>query len=126
MIVDGKRLTIAQELKLHADLEHEETQALERMVEPATEPATKHVVVERLEQTIDIELLALQRMLDLSRFKRLMNIQPREYGQLAAVEQRNLLRAATGFRKRFDEIESWMTLNCAEEIETPECWRERA
>lgn len=66
------------------------------------------VVIPELEDTIDIELLALQRMLDLSRFKRLMSITPQEFGQLTSVEKRNLLRAAEGFQKRFDEITAWM------------------
>jgi hypothetical protein len=33
LTVDGKRLTIAQELKLHADMEHEEQLALDTMAE---------------------------------------------------------------------------------------------
>lgn len=88
--------------------EREEAIAQERAALSRMRP---QVVDPRLEQTIDIELLAVQRMLDLSRFKRLLSIQPKEYGQLTAVEQRNLLRAADGFRKRFDEISTWMGRN---------------
>ena len=78
------------------------------------------VVDPRLEETIDIELLAVQRLLDLSRFKRLLSIQPKEFGELTAVEQRNLLRAAEGFRKRFDEISTWMGRNAKTPPATPE------
>src|SRR4051812_17343613 len=105
-------------LEAHADADAEERAALAALRPQVVDP--------RLESTIDIELLAVQRLLDLSRFKRLLSITPQEFGKLEQVERRNLLRAADGFRKRFGEISNWMTLNVAKEPELPEGLRRRA
>jgi hypothetical protein len=42
------------------------------------------------------------------------------------VERRNLLRAAEGFSKRFDEICGWMGRNVTAEAPLPSYLRERA
>lgn len=80
-------------------------------------------VLPELEITIDIELLALQRLLDVTRFKRLMNITPQQFGELDQVERRLLLRAAEGFQKRFDEICCWMGRNTPAEPPVPKYLR---
>lgn len=83
-------------------------------------------VIPALEDTIDIELLALQRLLDVTRFKRLMSITPQEFGQITPVEQRLLLRAAAGFQKRFDEICAWMGRNVRPDVDVPQFLRTSA
>jgi hypothetical protein len=95
--------------------EREEAAKLERAALNAMRPR----VLPELEQTVDIELLAVQRMLDFSRMKRLLNILPQEFGQLSQVERRLLLRAARGFEKRFGEVSTWMARNTAPEPELP-------
>src|SRR3954470_5348918 len=64
---------------------HAEADPEERALLEAVRP---HVVDPRLESTIDIELLAVQRLLDLSRFKRLLSITPQEFGKLEQVARR--------------------------------------
>lgn len=104
---------------------HEELLAehLAYETEGSRSPPSKHVIPE-LEETLDIELLALQRLLDLTRFKRLMSITPEQFGELDQVERRLLLRAAEGFQKRFDEICSWMGRNTAAAPPVPKYIRE--
>lgn len=113
MIIDKPYFTSSLEQTLETRLQAEEQ---ERLALAAMRP---QVVDPRLEETIDIELLAVQRMLDFSRFKRLMSITPKEFGQLSQVEKRLLLRAASGFQKRFDELVNWMSRNSPVEPELP-------
>lgn len=112
MIFDKPIQTTSLALTLE---EREEAATLERAALNAMRPR----VLPELEDTIDIELLAVQRMLDFSRMKRLLSILPQDFGQLSAVEQRLLLRAADGFHKRFDAISSWMRRNVAPEPALP-------
>lgn len=104
-------------LMAHEEAETEERRALDSMRPRLVDP--------RLEATIDIELLAVQRGLEFSRMKRVLSITPQEFGQLSGVERRNLLRAAQGFFKRFDEISAWMGRNSPALPELPQYLRER-
>lgn len=112
MITDKPIRTDSLTLTLEA---RQEFEAQERAALEAMRPR----VLPELEATIDIELLAVQRMLDASRFKRLMSITPQEFGQLDQVERRLLLRAAHGFQQRFDELVAWMGRNTSPAPELP-------
>jgi hypothetical protein len=89
-------------------------------------PTSKHVVDPHLEDTIDIELLAVQRMLDGKWLARLQTISPQEFGQLTAVEQRTWTDRAERFAKRFAEIHNWMSRNAPAKPEIPKFLRRQA
>lgn len=72
-----------------------------------------------LEDTIDIDELAKQRLLDNKWLARLQTISPQEFGQLTPSERRVLAARAERFAKRFGEIANWMRINSSPEPEPP-------
>lgn len=109
-------------------MKHEELLAehLHMETEGARSPVSRHVVDPRLEDTIDIELLAVQRMLDGKWLARLQTIKPQEFGEMTPSQQRTWTDRAERFAKRFAEIHNWMRRNCASVPEIPEFLRRQA
>jgi len=84
----------------------------------------QHVVDPRLEDTIDIEMLALQRLLDSKWMARIQTITPKEFGQLTTVEQRTWLARAERIEKRFGEQANMMRRNVrGPELQLPDALR---
>lgn len=73
----------------------------------------KHIVDPRLEQTIDINALALERLLDGKWLAQLQTMTAEQFGRLSATEQRTWTLRAIRFEKRFAEIANMCRRNCA-------------
>ncbi len=80
----------------------------------------------QLEDTIDLDAVIVERLLDNKWLARLQTITPTEFGMLTPSEQRTLAGRAERFRKRFEEIATWMNRNAPPPLEIPDVWRQRA
>jgi hypothetical protein len=78
------------------------------------------VVDPHLENTIDIDMLAVERMLDGKWLARLQTITPEAFGQMTPVERRTWADRAERFRKRFTAIAGWMEAHAERAPALPE------
>lgn len=75
--------------------------------------------VDPLDETVDIDALAMERVLDNKWLARLQTIGPLEFGTLTPSERRVLAARADRFAKRFGEIANWMRAAAPREIQPP-------
>lgn len=87
----------------------------------------KHeTVIPELEDTLDLDAIILERLLDNKWLARLQTINPIEFGQLTPSERRVWASRAERFRKRFEQISNWMCRASGSEPELPEFLRRGA
>ncbi len=116
MNIDGANIDDTERLRILREMECEETEANEAM-------QRRYVVDPRIEETADIDQLALQRMLSCEWLARIQTIRPEEFRYMTPAERRTWADRAERFAKRFTSISRWMGLNAGPKPEVPDYLR---